>query len=119
MGRFIGHLKNLLGQRFALVFGTAFSVLVGTLFYLVTQNWIESDARDRFANHALSAQRNLAARIKSYSDLVRAAGSMFRANAPISRTQFHDFVEGLNLEEQYPAVEVLNFAEFVRDEHRD
>jgi signal transduction histidine kinase len=51
--------------------------------------------------------------------LLRAAGSMAQATAPISRTTFHDFVAGLNLSEQYPAVEVLNYAEQVFDKDRD
>jgi signal transduction histidine kinase len=111
-------IKALASARRAWWTGTLFSVVVGAGFYLVTASWIESDARQRFANHALNAKINIEARIKSYNDLVRAAASMFHANAPISRSTFHDFVAGLNLPEQYPAVEVLNFAEFVADRDR-
>jgi signal transduction histidine kinase len=99
--------------------GALFSITFGVLFYLVTESWIESDAQQRFVNHALNAKVNLEARIKSYNDLVRAAGSMFHANSPISRSTFHDFVEGLDLPTHYPAVEVLNFAEYVDDRNRE
>jgi signal transduction histidine kinase len=99
--------------------GALFSATVGIFFYLVTESWIESDAQQRFVNHALNAKVNLEARIKSYSDLVRAAGSMFHANSPIARTTFHDFVAGLDLPTHYPAVEVLNFAEYVDARDRD
>jgi signal transduction histidine kinase len=118
MGQTFNRIKGAFGRRSPLGFGTVFSLSVGVLFYLITQSWIESDARRRFANHALNAQTNLTGIIKSYSDLLRAAGSMAQASAPISRTTFHDFVAGLNLPHQYPAVEVLNFAEYVLDRDR-
>jgi signal transduction histidine kinase len=118
MGQIFTLLEGALRRRTGLLFGTAFSLSVGVLFYVATQSWIESDARHRFSNHALKAQSSLTARIKSYSDLVRAAGSMFHANTPVSRTVFHDFVSGLNLAEQYPAVEVINYAEHVLDKDR-
>jgi signal transduction histidine kinase len=119
MGQIFSRLKRAVDLRSALGFGAVFSLSVGILFYVITQDWIESDARKRFANHALNAQTNLSGIIKSYSDLLRAAGSMAQSHVPISRTTFHDFVAGLNLPQQYPAVEVLNFAEQVFDKDRE
>lgn len=112
-------IKALSRERRAWLIGGLFSIAVGTLFYVVTARSIESDARQRFANHALIAQNNLVARIKSYNDLLRAAASMFRANEPISRFAFQEYVQGLALAEQFPAVQVINYAEFVRDRDRD
>jgi signal transduction histidine kinase len=111
--------KALTNARRALWTGGLFSVGIGAVFYLVTARSVESDAQQRFANQALIAQSNIDARIKSYSDLLRAAASMFHANAPISRSTFHDFVIGLKLPQQFPAVEVINYAEFVLDQDRE
>jgi signal transduction histidine kinase/CHASE1-domain containing sensor protein len=112
-------MRVLTRNRRAWLMGALFSAAAGAAFYLATASWIESDAKRRFANHAVNAQIILEARIKSYSDLLRSAGSMFRANSPVSRNTFHDFVEGLNLAQQYPAVEVLNYAENVNDRDRE
>ena len=94
------------------------SLCVGLLLYVVTASTIEEDSRQRFSAHAQVARNTIVARVKSYTDLVRGTRAMFQANYPITRRQFHSYVIGLELEDQFPAIETINFAEYFTDEAR-
>ncbi|MFZ3288422.1 MAG: CHASE domain-containing protein [Telluria sp.] len=98
--------------------GLPLSLGVGLLFYIATWKSIESDSRERFANHARNAQNTISARIKSYTDVLRGAASLFRTSEQLTREQFHEYVSGLSVQRHFPAIDTINFAAYVRDQDR-
>ena len=98
--------------------GIAISTLVGALLYVATSRFIESDSRERFANHARNAQNTIVARVKSYTDVLRSAASLFRTTERVTRDQFHEYATGLALSENFPAIDTINYAEFVTEADR-
>lgn len=102
----------------ALWIGAAISSCVGLLFFVATTRFIETDSRERFANHARNAQNTIVARVKSYTDVLRGAASLFRTDETITRTKFHNYVAGLALPENFPAIDTVNYAEFVTQQNR-
>ena len=102
----------------ALWVGVAISACVGLMLYVATTRFIESDSRERFANHARNGQNTIVARVKSYTDVLRSAASLFRTNDTITRAQFHEYVAGLALRENFPAMDTINYAEYVTQANR-
>jgi signal transduction histidine kinase len=98
--------------------GALVSSLIGSVLYVVTERSIERDAEERFDNHARYAQNVISVRIKSYTDLLRGAGSMIRSTDVLTHAQFHDYVQGLQLNTQYPAVDSINYAVYVLGKER-
>jgi signal transduction histidine kinase len=98
--------------------GALLSSLVGSLLYIVTAHSIEGDAEARFVNHAKHAQSVISVRLKSYTDLLRAAGSMLQSTDIMTHRRFHEYVRGLELPRNYPAVESMNFAAYVTEADR-
>ncbi|KQV47919.1 hypothetical protein ASC93_14020, partial [Massilia sp. Root335] len=94
------------------------STLVGGMLYAITTRSIESDVQERFVRHAKYAQAVINMRIKSYTDLLRGAASVLQSGDTNSHRQFHDYVQGLRLATNYPAVDTLNFAAWVLEEDR-
>ncbi|WP_229459085.1 sensor histidine kinase [Massilia cavernae] len=86
--------------------------------YLATTRFIESDSRERFANHARNAQNTIVARVKSYTDVLRATASLFRTSDTITRAQFHEYAAGLALQDNFPAIDTINYAEHVTQQTR-
>ena len=99
--------------------GVPFSVAVGLVLYAATANSIEADARERFTANAQNARNIVVARIKSYTDVLRGTAAIFQTSYPLARRQFQGYVRGLDLPIHFPAIETVNFAEFVLDEQRD
>jgi hypothetical protein len=104
--------------RFSFWTGVMLSTLVGSGLYVVTTRSIESDVQERFVRHAKYAQAVINMRLKSYTDLLRGAASVLQSGDTISHRQFHDYVNGLHLARNYPAVDTLNFARWVREDER-
>ena len=99
--------------------GLLLALLIGGALYAGARHIINDDARQRFDNLTYSAQQSLIARVKSYSDLLRGLESLFRTNENLTRRQFHDYVAGLDIKHQFPAVESLNYATHVASGQRD
>ena len=99
--------------------GLLLALLVGGALYAGARRTINDDARQRFDSLSYSAQQSLVARVKSYSDLLRGMESLFRTTENLSRKQFHDYVSGLDIARQFPAVESLNYAVAVSAAQRD
>jgi signal transduction histidine kinase len=96
--------------------GLLMSVVIALMFYIATARTIERDASLRFANHAHNAQLTISSRIKSYTDVLRGAASFMQTSDKISREQFRAYVDGLMLDEHFPALQSINFAEYVPGE---
>ncbi|SDC76222.1 Histidine kinase-, DNA gyrase B-, and HSP90-like ATPase [Massilia sp. PDC64] len=105
-------------SRLSFWVGALLSSLVGSLLYIVTARSIEDDAQARFVNHAKHAQSVISVRVKSYTDLLRAAGSMLQSVDVMTHRRFHEYVRGLELPRHYPAVEDMNFAAYVEEADR-
>jgi signal transduction histidine kinase len=104
--------------RFSFWTGLILSSVVGTLAYLVTARSIESDAHERFLNHARYAQSVINVRVKSYTDLLRGAASFIQSTDTLTHPQFHEYVRGLELEQQFRAVDSINFAIYFKNDKR-
>jgi signal transduction histidine kinase len=98
--------------------GALLSSLIGSSLYIFTHRSIESDARERFANHARYAQSVIAVRIKSYTDLLRNSASVLQSTSHMDHAEFHEYVRGLELSRHYPAVASINFARHVSERDR-
>jgi signal transduction histidine kinase len=79
---------------------------------------IEKDGAERFESVVRTAHFTILRRVKSYTDVLRGSASMFLAAPDLTREQFHRYVEGLNLEKEFPGVETINYATSVTDADR-
>lgn len=93
--------------------GALLSSLIGTSLYVFTQRSIEIDARERFYNHVRYAQSVIHVRARSYTNLLRGGASLFQSTSIPTHRQFHEYVRGLDLKANFPAVDYLNFAQYV------
>ena len=108
-----------LAARSALWIGVLLSCSIGGVFYLFAANSVEKDARERFVGVARGVQITISARIKSYTDVLRGARTLFNTSEKLSGAQFHDYVEGLDLANNFPGIETFNFLRSLTDAERD
>lgn len=94
------------------------SLCVGLLFHMAASMSIDNDARMLFDSLADSTKQNINMRIKSYTDLLRGAASLFRASEQVSRAQFHEYVRHLDLRKNFPTVMNLNYCKAFDDARR-
>jgi signal transduction histidine kinase/CHASE1-domain containing sensor protein len=98
--------------------GVLLSLGVGAGLHVSTGQAIETDARDRFTNMARNVQSTLDSRIKTYADLLRGTSSLFLTTDEVSRDAFRRYVAGLDLANQFPGIETINFARHVTQAER-
>ena len=98
--------------------GALLSSVIGSALYMFTHRSIESDARERFLNHTRYAQSVIEVRVKSYTDLLRNSASMLQSMDVLTHRQFHEYVRGLDLKRNFPAIDSINFALYVKEADR-
>jgi len=92
---------------------------MGALLYGIAARTVDDDAAHRFENLARSTQYGISARIKSYSDLTRGLTALFQTSDHVTRKQFSQYVDSLNIPRHFPAIEALTWAPLVTDAQRE
>ncbi|MBJ7311812.1 CHASE domain-containing protein [Rugamonas sp. CCM 8940] len=98
--------------------GVLLSLGVGALLYFITARSIEHDAGQRFKHQARNTQYAIASRIKAYTDVLRGAASFVQATEQVSRSKFHHYVAGLDLQQHFPAIDNINYAQYLTEAQR-
>ncbi|MES2070671.1 MAG: EAL domain-containing protein [Pseudomonadota bacterium] len=106
--------SNYFAPSCALLAGVALSVT----FFAVVSNQIEDEAQLRFERQASDARHVIKARILSYVDVIRGVTALFHTSSATSRAEFHRYVSGLKLEQNYPGFHNLNYAQLVLDQNK-
>ncbi len=100
-----------------------FVLLVGLLITFLSCYYVAktTDAKDR-ARFNVSVQEIITfvrGRPRLYSELLRAGSGLFAARSSIKPSEFHSFVERLDLAEQYPGAQGFGFLPLVHKERKD
>jgi two-component system sensor histidine kinase/response regulator len=99
--------------------GLWLALMVGALLHMAAARAVEDEARLRFENRARATQERLATVIKSYTDVTRALAALFAAGErPVSRVEFHRYVDALDLRRNYPAIDAVSYSEEVPEAER-
>ncbi|MCY0854704.1 CHASE domain-containing protein [Cupriavidus sp. D39] len=93
----------------ALLLGLLSTIVVHSLY----TELLERDARLRFKSDTNDIAQQIDTRIRLYTDVLVTMQALFGASDDISREEFRDFVNGLNLEQRYPGFQTLNYAPYV------
>ncbi|WP_229429626.1 CHASE domain-containing protein [Massilia sp. ZL223] len=119
------HVRPARPSRMALLSGggMVLALAAGAALHYVTAHAVEEDARRRFDNLARGAQERLNAAIASYGRAVRGLTALHAAgdtaDGTLSRRAFERYVGALDLAHDYPAIEAVSFAAYVRESERE
>ncbi|UGQ47460.1 CHASE domain-containing protein [Massilia endophytica] len=94
------------------------SLAVGAVFHALMANSIESEARERFRSQARYTQHGIGAVLKAYTEVLRGTASYLQSSGRVDPESFRRYVQGLDLEHHFPAIDTINFAEYIRHEER-
>ncbi|PTB22514.1 diguanylate phosphodiesterase [Trinickia symbiotica] len=115
-------IRRLLGQYYAgglalaaLLLGLAATLTVHSLL----GGFVEREARLRFENDSRSVEQQIATRVRLYSDVLVTMRALMSADNEVKRSEFRDFVSGLDLPGRYPGFQTLNCAFYLRDTDLD
>jgi len=70
-------------------------------------------ARAGFEQEIDRSRASIRARLQAYEDALYGTRSLFEANPVVTRQMFHDYVAGLNIQERFPGVQGVGFAQFI------
>ncbi|UMR29923.1 CHASE domain-containing protein [Massilia sp. MB5] len=99
--------------------GLALAGAVGMTLYATAAKTVEDDAQLRFDNLTRATQYSISARVKSYSDVVRGLVALFQTTDSLTRLQFRQYVNNLNMPLHFPAIQAINYAPYVPAAERE
>ncbi len=80
------------------------------MLFAVVRDTVENAAQLRFERQASDAKSVIEDRIQYYPDILYGLKALFAGQGPVSRLQFHRYVESLDLKNRYPGFDVVNYA---------
>lgn len=90
--------------------GAALSVVLG----VVAHQEIAGSAQQRFDAVAVDVARKVEGRFDDYVAVLRGLRARFNTSKAVTRSEFRDYVEGLDLARSHPGFQVLNYAPYVK-----
>jgi signal transduction histidine kinase/ActR/RegA family two-component response regulator len=98
------------------LFVLACGLSIGASWYLSSSATAtaESRARAAFLTDAEQTVRQMQAGLNTYTEVIRAGAVLLSADNEINGANFRRFVRGLELDERYPGMEGIGFAQCVR-----
>jgi signal transduction histidine kinase len=98
---------------FILVLGAA--ITVWAAIYVAAQ--IERKAQDSFVLRVQDMEAAIVRRLRSYEDILFGVAGLYQASEHVTPEQFDLYGDSLNIKERFPALQTINFAQYVtRDE---
>lgn len=99
------------------LFATVVVILAGMLVsYLVAsnQNTTFNNRADEFlSTNAIRIEEDINRRMQSYGQLLTSGATLFNINGTVTRNQWRDFVQGLQVQARYPGTLGVGFAEYI------
>ena len=92
-------------------------VLSGAAAYW-TANQVEHEARLRFESAVTDARTTIESRVRVYSDVLLGARGLFIASDSISRSEFRDYIDSLDLIRRYPGIQVIHYSQRITATHK-
>jgi diguanylate cyclase len=77
------------------------------------------DARSQFDRRTATAEAAIRSRMLSYEQVLRAGTARIASAPSVSRREYRDFISQLGLEERFPGIQSIGFAERVKASQRD
>jgi diguanylate cyclase (GGDEF)-like protein len=77
-----------------------------------------AEARAQFERRTETAVAAMRARMMSYEQVLRSGAARMASSPSISRNEWRDFIAHLQLDERFPGIQALGYAQMVRDWER-
>lgn len=84
-------------------------ICASLILFTVMRDAVGDVAELRFERQAGDAMSIIEGRVNFYADILYGMKSLFASQGPISRIQFHRFVESLDLKQRYPGFDVVSY----------
>lgn len=90
------------------------SLLVTVIAWYLAASYSEQRARDRFNFHVEDAQFAIQQRMLAYEQILRGGVALFQSSENVNREVWRRYVDELNLEENYPGIQGMGYAKWIR-----
>ncbi len=89
------------------------SLLVGTVIWSVAHNYYNSIATKKFETAVDENIDRINKRMQKYETLLQGGVGFFQGSEHVSRKEWHDFAEALNLKNNYPSIRGIGFSKMI------
>ncbi len=98
--------------------------VLATTLALTAAGWFalersrHAEARSQFERRTETAVAAVRARLTSYEQVLRSGAARMASSSSVSRPEWRDFINHLQLDERFPGIQALGYAEWVDDWER-
>jgi PAS domain S-box-containing protein len=94
-------------------------VLIGTLGILAFQHLIMQSINDNFDRKTQSITQDVQERFKIFISVLEGGRGLFSASSNVTRSEWKEYVDSLNLQENYPGIQGIGYSLFITPEEKE
>ena len=91
----------------------ALSFLVTVLSWQVSLSQLHRRGRERFLRHVEQVTEAIQTRMQAYEQVLKGAQGLFAASEQLKRTEWHDYIRSLDINQRFPGMRALGFVGWV------
>ena len=110
-------MRHLIRYLHWFIFALGTAITVWGAKYVESQ--IERKEQDAFILRVQDMEAAIFRRLRSYEDILFGIAGLYRASPVVSQHEFDTYGESLNIEERFPALQTINFAQYVPGAERN
>jgi len=110
-----GNLADLLHNEITAWVVLAISLVITAFGWRIADNYVEQRAMDRFRFEVSDARDRIIKRMLEYEQVLRGGIALFKSvDHPITRSEWHQYVTTLQIQNYYPGIQGIGFARMLK-----
>lgn len=93
-----------------------FSILVAVAIWFAAQNYHRSLAAQKFEDSVHENIDMIKHRIQKYENILQSGIGFFQGSEHVNRKEWHDFIEAIDIKNNYPGMQGIGFSKMIRPE---
>ena len=92
-------------------------LLVTFLSWQVSLSQLHRRGRERFQRHIEQVTEAIQTRMQAYEQVLKGTEGLFAASEQVKRTEWHDYIQSLDINQRFPGIRALGFVAHVSHEN--
>lgn len=97
-------------NKFTILFFFFFSLLFSIFTWMMAKDYYDAQNKEKFHEYTHESIKKIENRLLRCGDILSAGASYINSSDYVSQQDWHSFVEGLNIEENYPSMQGYGFS---------
>ncbi|WP_345992050.1 EAL domain-containing protein [Sulfurimonas sp. HSL-1716] len=102
--------KSFVYNKITVLIIIVLSIIFSLVVWFASKNYYDNLIKDKFETNVLENMDRIEKRMSSYKSVLQSGIGFFRGSEDVSKQEWHDFVDSLDLKTNYPGIQGIGYS---------